>query len=99
MIEMAVTCRGCGEEAKLAYGLCGKCRLVSPRKRPLNPRYTGATRRRGSTSVDVGARKFLVCGCDYMLATLEVEPHSALDCPNAKVVIIARGHDEGGKGR
>ena len=101
-------CRGCGVETTLYYGLCLKCRVLSPNKRPLNPKYRRISKqhrsrvqnREGQTgSFHLEHRKYLVCGCDYMEVPLEAKPHRAVDCPNAKVVEIARGHDEGGKGR
>jgi hypothetical protein len=99
-------CRGCGEETVLHYGNCMNCRLVSPHRRPLNVKYVPPERRgrRGpiehglrepSRAQRVEGRKYLVCGCDYMEFSLDAKLHTPDDCPNRKVVIVARGHENG----
>lgn len=101
MTKVSIECRGCGVISRLYYGLCLECRFKSPHKRPLNPKYRSRVKNRKGrgASIHLEGRKYLVCGCDYIDQSLDVKPHSAQYCPNRKVITIARGHDEGGKGR
>jgi hypothetical protein len=94
-------CRGCGEEERLFYGLCMSCRLTAAHKRPLNPRYKASKRvreaRERSKAVLLQNREFLVCGCDYMESSLsgDTQSHDPRNCPNKKIITVARGHDNG----
>ena len=85
-------CRGCGHQFQLKYGLCPRCRVTSPHRRPLHPKYKPLSRK-SPLAIELTGSRFVVCGCDYMMVPLGTQAHSAVGCPNARIISIS-GHDD-----
>lgn len=91
------TCSGCGVRCPTRYGVCNDCYDLPAHMRPnavARRRSHYQTHRPDQRVPDEELtrarppRDTLVCGCDYMLATLDEKGHPASECPNPKWVRV-----------
>lgn len=92
-------CTGCGLRLPTRYGVCNDCYDLPQQKRPnaiarrrLRDQARPVRNRTAYLEPERPERErprdVLVCGCDYMLATLGDKGHPASECPTPKWVVV-----------